>query len=231
MDQSERPGRERGGPSSRSSGRRSFLAAVAIVTGGALAGCGNLVSQPDGEGTQTARDVSLQTPVKGTDDAPVTVSVYKDFACPACRNFNAGITPRLVEEYVDQGVVRLEHYDFPLDMHEPTSYTAANAARAVQHASDDEAFFSFADALFANQSDLGPGTYAELAGEVNVDGERVQTAAEGRTYRHIVSADKENGIDAGVRATPTVFVDGSPVEQLSWSAIQSRIERARPADS
>lgn len=215
----------------RELGRRAVLAGVGTVTTTALAGCGNLVSQPGSGGTATARDVSLQTPVNGEDDAPVTVSVYKDFACPACRNFNDGITPRIVEEYVGPGVVRLEHYDFPLDMHEPASYTAANAARAVQHAADDEAFFSFADALFANQSDLEPATYAELAGEIPVDGDRVQAAAEGRTYRHIVSADKQEGIDAGVRATPTVFVDGSAVEQLSWSAISSMIESARPADS
>ncbi len=163
----------------------------------------------------------------------MTVAVYKDFACPACRQFNEQVKPNVVREYVDPGVVRFEHYDFPLDMHEPDSYTAANAARAVQHAADDAAFFAFADALFANQGDLSPGTYETLATdlEADVDGERVRSAAEGRTYREVVRADKQQGIDAGVRGTPWVFVDGSVVDGFGWERVRAAIENARPDDS
>ncbi|QLH83562.1 DsbA family protein [Halosimplex pelagicum] len=214
----------------RGSSRRAFLAGAGAVAGTALAGCGGLVSRPGSGGTPTARDVTLAAPYKGPEDAPVTVGVYKDFACPACRDFNRVVAPRIESEYVDSEVVRYEHYDFPLDNHAPASYTAANAARAVQHDADDAAFFSFADALFDNQSDLGPSTYATLANDLDatVDGDRVRSAAEGRTYREVVSADKQMGIDAGVRATPTVVVDGSIVEQRSWEGIRSAIEAARP---
>ncbi|WP_436931136.1 thioredoxin domain-containing protein [Halosimplex halobium] len=210
--------------------RRAFLAGAGGVAATALAGCGGLVSRPGSGETPTARDVSLPAPFKGPEDAPVTVGIYKDFACPACRRFNEQVTPLLEREYVEPGVVRLEHYDFPLEMHAPDAYTAANAARAVQHTAGDAAFFSFADALFADQADLGPGTYATLAGDLDapVDGERVRADAEGRTYSSVVQADKQRGIDAGVRATPTVVVDGSIVERLSWEGIRSAIEAARP---
>ncbi len=161
----------------------------------------------------------------------MTVGVYKDFACPACRQFNAQVKPNVVSEYVEEGVVRYEHYDFPLDMHEPDSYTAANAARAVQDAADDETFFAFADRIFDNQSDLGPGTYADLADAESVDGDAVRSAAEGRTYRNVVEEDKQRGIDEGVRGTPTVVVDGTMLDGFDWGTVRSAVESARPDGS
>jgi protein-disulfide isomerase len=213
----------------RGSSRRAFLAGTGALAGTALAGCNGLVSGPGREGTPTARDVSLSAPYKGPEDASVTVGVYKDFACPACRQFNQQVAPQVEREYVDPGVVRVEHYDFPLDMHEPDSYTAANAARAVQHAADDAAFFAYADLLFADQADLGPSTYATLANDLStgVDGERVRSDAEARTYRSVVEADKQQGIDAGVRGTPWVFVNGSALDGFGWETVRSAIENAR----
>ncbi|ELZ24329.1 DSBA oxidoreductase [Halosimplex carlsbadense 2-9-1] len=211
----------------RGSSKRAFLAGAAAVAGTALAGCGGLASSSGGGSTPTARDVSLSAPTKGPEDAPVTVGVYKDFACPACRQFNEQVAPQIEREYVDQGVVRYEHYDFPLDTHAPVSYTAANAARAVQHEADDAAFFDYADLLFDNQGEFGPSTYADLAGEVDVDGERARSAAEGRTYRRVVGEDKQQGIDAGVRGTPWVFVNGSAVDGFGWETVRSAIESAR----
>ncbi|QLH78722.1 thioredoxin domain-containing protein [Halosimplex rubrum] len=212
----------------RGASRRAFLAGAGAVAGAALAGCGGLVSRPGSEGTPTARDVTLPAPAKGPEDAPVTVGVYKDFACPACREFNRVVAPKIQSEYVDPGVVRLEHYDFPLDTHAPASYTAANAARAVQHEADDAAFFAYADLLFDNQGDFGPSTYADLAGEVDADGERARSAAEGRTYRRVITEDKQAGIDAGVGGTPWVFVNGSAVDGFGWERVRSAIESARP---
>ncbi|WP_436924542.1 DsbA family protein [Halosimplex amylolyticum] len=218
--------------SGRPSGsRRRFLAGAAAGIAAGLAGCGSLVSRPGSGGTATARDVSLSAPTLGDEDAPVTVGVYKDFACPACRQFNAQVKPNVVSEYVEEGVVRYEHYDFPLDMHEPDSYTAANAARAVQDAADDETFFAFADRIFDNQSDLGPGTYADLADAESVDGDAVRSAAEGRTYRNVVEEDKQRGIDEGVRGTPTVVVDGTMLDGFDWGTVRSAVESARPDGS
>jgi len=211
----------------RRSSRRAFLAGASAVAGTTLAGCGGLAPGSGSGSTPTARDVSLSAPYMGPEDAPVTVGVYKDFACPACRQFNEQVAPKVESEYVDEGVVRYEHYDFPLDTHAPVSYTAANAARAVQHEADDATFFAYADLLFDNQGDLGPSTYADLAGEVDVDGERARSAAEGRTYRRVVGEDKQQGIDAGVRGTPWVFVNGSAVDGFGWERVRSAIESAR----
>jgi len=209
----------------QSRSRRRFLSGLAAGAAAGMAGCGSLVGGDDLAATATAE---LSAPTRGAEDAPVTVEVYEDFACPACGRFAEVLAPQIASEYVEPGVARYQFHDMPLDTHAPASYEAANAARAVQDSVDDAAFFEYADLLFANQSDLGPALYEELASEVGADGESVREAATGRTYRNVVNADKRAGIDRGVDATPTVFVDDSAVDELSWAAIRQAIEAARP---
>jgi protein-disulfide isomerase len=212
--------------------RRRFLAATGLGALGTVgvAGCMGLGgSGSEATATATAVPEPLAPPTRGGGD--VTLTVYADFACPACQTFHEDFVPSLEEEYVDPGVVTYEHRDYPLEMHAPRSYDAANAARAVQNATGDETFFAYVDSLFANQRRLSPDVYQSLAGEVDVDGERVRAAVESRRYRRTVSRDLDVGDEAGVRGTPAVFVDGAGPIDLSLEAIRDAIEAARSQDS
>jgi protein-disulfide isomerase len=210
--------------------RRRYLAAAGGVgaLGVGTAGCLGLGSS-GGETTPTAVPEALPPPTRGGGD--VTLTVYADFACPACQTFHENFVPPLESDYVEPGVVTYEHRDFPLEMHAPRSFDAANAARAVQDATDDETFFSYVDSLFSNQRRLSPDVYQSLAGDVDVDGEQVREAVEARIYRRTVSRDLDAGEEAGVRGTPTVFVDGEGPVDLSLEAIRDAIEAARSQDS
>ena len=210
--------------------RRRFLAAsgVGAVSAVGTAGCLGLGGS-GGETTATAVPETLPPPTRG--DGDVTMTVYADFACPACRTFHDDFVPPLESEYIDPGIVTYEHRDFPLEMHAPRSFDAANAARAVQNATDDETFFAYVDSLFGNQRRLSADVYQSLAGEVDADGEQVRAAAEDRIYRRTVSRDLDAGDEAGVRGTPTVFVDGQAPAELSLEAIREAIETARSQDS
>lgn len=209
--------------------RRSFLAASGAVTAGTLASAGCLGLGGSGTETATAVPETLSAPTRG--DGDVTLTVYEDFACPACRQFHERFVPVIDREYVRPGVVTYEFRDFPLEMHAPRSFEAANAARAVQNAAGEAAFFDYVDSLFANQNSLSPDTYERLASGVAAPGDRVRAAAEGRTYRTTVDRDLSMGRDAGVRGTPTVFVDGREPAELSMPAIREAIEAARSQDS
>jgi protein-disulfide isomerase len=218
------------GTDERSVSRRDTLTAFGLGLAGAVgtAGCLGL-GDSGGETTATAVPETLPAPTRG--DGDVTLTVYVDFACPACRTFHDDFLPTLEGDYIEPGVVTYEHRDFPLEMHAPRSFDAANAARAVQDAADDETFFEYVDSLFANQRRLSPDVYQSLAGDVDVDGERALEAVEGRIYRQTVSRDLDMGDGAGVRGTPSVFVDGEPPGELSLPAIRDTIEAARSEDS
>lgn len=224
--------------------RRTLLGTAGLV---ALAGCFSVTenASDDGSGdsgpattsdqpTDDSGDTTttgtpspqLSTPVAGNPDATVTVAVYGDFACPHCKTFNEDVLPKLRADYVDPGEIRYEHRDFPIPVDETVSWQAPSAARAVQATLGDGAFFEYADLLFATQSSLGPDTYASLAGEVDADDYTVRTAAVERRYDATIRAARQQGIDAGVRGTPTAFVNGQRVD-ATYDALSSAIDEAQ----
>lgn len=52
--------------------------------------------------------------VLGDPHAPVTMAVYADFQCPFCADFALDIQPRIVEDFVRPGKVKLEFVEFPV---------------------------------------------------------------------------------------------------------------------
>lgn len=215
------PGPDRIGPS-----RRAVLAGLSAAAATATAGC-----LGGGGSDEVPADAveSLPTPVHGDEDAPVTVAVFEDFACPHCRTFAVDVQPRIVDEYADPGDVRYEHHDFPIPVDDRWSWEAPGAARAVQDAVGDEAFFTFTQRLFEEGWSDGSPTYSEsllrdLASAVDADPDTVATAASEGRYRSVLEADREAGLDRGVQGTPSVFVDGTPIDRPDYATISSAID-------
>jgi protein-disulfide isomerase len=208
--------------------RRQYLAAAAGAAGlGATAGC-----LGGGQGTDdcTIEDEStvskLAAPTLGPDDASVAVVTFEDFACPHCATFGLEVLPEIRSEYVDPGVARVEHRDFPIPVDERWSWQVASAARGVQDETDDATFFEYAHALFENQDAYSARLLTDLANDVGAPGCAIQADALNGTYRPVIEADRQSGIDSGVEGTPTVFVAGRPVEP-TYDAIAAAIEAAR----
>lgn len=198
-----------------------MLGAGALFGLSAVAGCLGSRSRA------VDRERATATPTMGDADAPVTVAVFVDFACPHCREFDRNVVPKLRTNYVEPGKVVLEHHDFPLPVDETASWRAPSAARSVLGRTDSATFFEYADGLFANQASLGPELYADLAAEVDVDADAVRSAATEERYRDAVAADREEGVDRGVGGTPTVFVDGENAAdhgRLGYTGIAQRID-------
>jgi protein-disulfide isomerase len=233
--------------------RRGFLAATGAVSLAALAGCGGGSSETEttpaggdgttpagGDGTTTTSEMettttdptttagggTLSAPALGPEDAGVTVMSFEDYACPHCKTYSLDVFPEIKSQFVDAGQIRYEFHDLPIPVADPASYTAANAARAVQDTVGDEAYFSFSKGLFENQGDLGPDLYGTLASDVGADPGTVRTAAAERRYQETVQADRQRGVEMGVQGTPAIFVDGTLVEGYSLDRVTGAIEDA-----
>ncbi|WP_336022553.1 DsbA family protein [Halobellus salinisoli] len=214
--------------------RRSYLAALGgTATLGSLAGCfsalqSNDSTLPEGCDVGTLESVSsLSRPALGPEDAPVTVDVFEDFACPHCQTFTTDVYPQIKSNYVDAGDVRYRFFDFPIPVDETWSWAAASAARAVQDESDMETFFAFTERVYENQGDLAEDGYQivhDVADELGVDGCTVAAAAEQEPYREVVEADRQTGSDRGVPGTPAVYVDGELLDSYRWDAVSSAID-------
>ena len=68
----------------------------------------------------------------GSKTAPVTMEVFSDFQCPACKTLFMTTNRQLMDNYVSIGKVYLIHRDFPLAMHAYSRIAARYARAAAQ---------------------------------------------------------------------------------------------------
>jgi protein-disulfide isomerase len=148
-----------------------------------------------------ADDFPAERHTYGRPDAPVTVLEFGDLECPYCRDAAAPL-----RELVDtsDGQVRLVWRHFPLFEVHPY---ALSAALAVEAAGRHGKFWEMHDALLAHQDRLSEPDLRRAASALGIDpsevaGERAQAMAPA------VSDDYTAGVAMGVRATPTVYIDG-----------------------
>lgn len=71
--------------------------------------------------------------VSGSPTAPVTIELYTDYECPACRAFFLYTLPDLTKDFIATGKVRLIHRDFRIPAHQFTKIATryANAAGEI----------------------------------------------------------------------------------------------------
>jgi protein-disulfide isomerase len=116
-----------------------------------------------------------------------------------------------VEEYVEDGTLRIEWHDFPYLGQE--SLTAAVAARAAQ---DQGMFWEYHDLLYRNQAGgFSLEKLIGLAGEAGLDVERFESdlAAPDR-YTEVVADDFREGQQRGISGTPTFVINGRVIAGL-----------------
>ena len=149
--------------------------------------------------------------VRGDPEAPLTMTVYADFQCPSCAS-EMQVIARGWSRISDD--VQLVFRHFPLDTHRH----AFLAARYAEAAGRQGSFWEMHDQLFNNQavwSGLASGDARErfdaYAEAIGLDMAQLQDDLGDNAIRDKIVADQQSGIRAGVRATPTTFVNGRQV--------------------
>jgi protein-disulfide isomerase len=148
-------------------------------------------------------NVSTQgAPVRGSDNAPVTIIEFSDFHCPYCKQVQPTLS-RILSEYGDR--VRLAYRDFPLDQLHPNARKAAEAARC---ANDQGKFWEFHDKLYAGGTDATPETLTRLAREIDMDVVAFQQCVAIGRHRPDIDRDLQEATSFGVTGTPAFFING-----------------------
>jgi protein-disulfide isomerase len=190
---------------------------------------------PVGEEGSSHVDFQLdQQPSLGEPDAPVKVIEFGDYKCPACKAFHDRVFYQLKEDYIDTGKVEFFFLDFPLPLGQD-SYTAAVAGECVYRQSE-AAFWAYFSAVYQNQGDeretwATPSNLMGLVRDyveplVDIDEADLQQCISEDRYRAAVDEDKRIGLKAGVRGTPSIFVNGKKVERWSpYSSFKAVIDR------
>ena len=153
---------------------------------------------------QSAGDLPAVDPHKafGSKNAPVTMEVFSDYQCPACKTLFTTTNRRLMEDYVSSGKVYLIHRDFPLPMH-AHSRVAARYARAAAQIGKVE---TVEQALFQNQEKWEQngdvdGTVSAVLSAAEMT--KVRALVKGGTLEPMIDKDYALGQTYNVNQTPT----------------------------
>jgi len=157
-------------------------------------------------------------PVRGPEDAPLTIVEFSDFQCPYCMLAVAKLNA-VFDAY--PGKVKLIFKQFPLDMHSHAALAAAAAIAAQRQGK----FWPMHDALFAHRTDLTRTTFLALARTAGLDMQRFQADLDSAQTKAVIARDTEDGDHAGVEGTPAVFINGRKYNgDLELSAIRPVID-------
>jgi protein-disulfide isomerase len=133
--------------------------------------------------------------VSGSASAPMTIELYTDYECPACRYFFLNTLPELTRDFVNTGKARLIHRDFRIQSHHFTKIATryANAAGQIGK------FDIVTQQLFQTQPDW--------AQNGNVDGvvAKVLSPADMEKVREIVKSDTH--LDDSVTRDETMAIN------------------------
>lgn len=160
----------------------------------------------------------LNSPVKGPENAAVTLTVFSDFQCPYCSR----VVP-FVDEVLAKNptAVRVVFKQFPLRMHN----FAQPAALASLAAREQGKFWPMHDMLFANFNQLNEEKIRAIAQEIGLDMARFDKDRVSQKLRDEVLRDQGLGQQVGVQGTPTLFLNGKLLRERTTPAVQPLIDR------
>ena len=158
-----------------------------VLVVGSLAPALNLAGQAKVRHAKVVTPPPDPTAMKayGQKTAPITMEVFSDYQCPACRAFYQDTLRLVIENYVNSGKVYLVHRDFPLPIHTYSRQAARYANAAARIGRFDKA----EEALFAKQDSWGKD--GNLEGALS----SMLKPAEMAKVRQLVTG---NEVDAGI---------------------------------
>lgn len=140
-------------------------------------------------------------PVKGTPAAGNIVFIFGSFTCQYCQQEFAELNS-LFTKYPNKFYLIWKDLASELDT---AGRAAALAARCAQA---QNKFWPYAEALFANQENLGPDLYQSLAGEHGLDLTAFNSCLSSQEQLSVIESDLAEAVALGIDASPYLFVNG-----------------------
>ncbi|CAM5739958.1 DsbA family protein [Streptomyces badius] len=246
----ERLAQQREREKGREKRRRTLIVASAVVGVLGLAAVVGLIAAnvgKDGGGDSASGpavapsgaigEAALTLPV-GAADAPSTLTIWEDFRCPVCAQFETAFRDTITE-LADDGQIRVEYHLATIidgNLGGTGSLRAANAAACAQ---DVGKFAPYHDVLFSNQPPEPDDAFAknsrliELAGEVEgLDTPDFRSCVEDGDHDSWVKKSDTAFREGGFQGTPTVLLNGESVfpskgeEQISAENLKKWVAEA-----
>lgn len=192
--------------------------ALALMSAGLLAAC----SGGDSIGpTGDLVDMSI-----GAPDAPVELVEYASATCGACAGFHVTMKDT-IETLVDEGKLRYVFREYPLN-----GSPVDVAAFAVARCAGEDKYFDVIDDLFTNQRGIVVSAQngslraalQAVAARNGVEQAAFETCLTNEEIKTNIQNAALAGAAAGVRETPTLFLNGIKLEGAEGRSPESLTE-------
>ncbi|QGV81127.1 DsbA family protein [Streptomyces ficellus] len=245
----ERLQEERRRDQAREKRRRTLIVSAAVVGVLGLAAVVGLIAANAGDSSDSSGSGPVAAPTGasggdqpaipvGATDAPSTLTIWEDFRCPACAQFENAVRDTM-HELTDSGQVKVEYHLATIidgNMGGSGSLNAANAAACAQDAGK---FVPYHDVLYQNQPPEPDDAFArdaklfELAAKVpGLDTPAFRACVSEGTHDGWVNKSNEAFRAGDFRGTPTVLLNGESIfptkgkEQISIENLKKWVAEA-----
>ncbi|OGI61070.1 hypothetical protein A2814_01885 [Candidatus Nomurabacteria bacterium RIFCSPHIGHO2_01_FULL_38_19] len=149
--------------------------------------------------------ISLDDHITGNPNAELVIIEYSDLECPFCRIFHA--TMHQVIETNQNVAWVYRHYPIP-QLHQKAFYEA-EATECAWEQGGDEAFWKYADRIFAitpSNDGLDTSELPRIAEYVGLNVQSFNACLASGKFKNKIQADIDRGVIDGVNGTPSSFI-------------------------
>ncbi len=129
------------------------------------------------------------------------------------------VLEQVLEKYPDD--VKIVFKNFPLSNHK----FALKAATAALAAKSQGKFWEFHDLLFKNYNKLNDQKIHEIALGLGLDQTEFEKKMKDPGIKAMIRQDLRDAAQAGVRATPTVFINGRRLKNRTLQGFQAAVDK------
>jgi protein-disulfide isomerase len=165
-------------------------------------------------------------PSQGGTSKALEIVEFSDFECPHCKEAQ----PTIAKLMADYPSVHFVYQDFPLTQVHSEALKASTHGYCVAKAGGNEAFFKFADAVFANQAGLTPttsdATLKDAETKAGQDPVKIAACSTTAAAKEAIQASLALGAKVGVNSTPTIYINGRgiPANGIPYEMLQKIVE-------
>ncbi len=157
------------------------------------------------------------SPIKGSEKAPVTIVEFSDFQCPYCANLQPTLRD-VLNAYPKE--VRLVFKHYPLPFHPQ----AMNAVKAAEAAREQGKFWEMHDLIFNNFNKLTEQSFGDFAQQLGLNMEKFSADFTSGKYDQQIQQDMMLARSSDVNGTPTLFINGKRMQSRGFNDFKQRID-------
>lgn len=154
-------------------------------------------------------NIEVKGPMKGSDNAPITIVEFSDFQCPYCKQVKP-VLEQVLRHYQDK--VKLVFMHLPLSSIHPQAFAAAQASVCADRQGK---FWEFQDGLFDASPNLSPDTLEKIASDFRLNLREFNSCLKSEESRSTVLRDIQVAKKANVQGTPTFIINGQIMKEAA----------------